>query len=116
MVIVLAPRPHRINPDAGQRQSIYHSLGNRRDFTAVMIDVEECDLRPVVGEQQRHHRLGDLGVGRAGARERRKVLLVRRLVVGAEVGNHREIEGGRHASLVVARLLRSNVAVNLLLP
>lgn len=81
-----------------------------------MIDVEERDLCPVVGEQQRHHRLRDLRVGRTSACEGREILFVRRLVIGAEVRNHRQIEGRRHSSLVVACLLRSDVAINLLLP
>lgn len=78
--------------------------------------MEERDLRPIVGQQQRDHGLGDLRIGRTSASECREIPLVGSLVIGAEVGDHWEIEGSCHATLVIARLLRSNVAVDILLP
>lgn len=81
MVINLRPRLYRIDADARTLQRADYRVGHRPVLVLLRLQVQESDVGPVVGEQQRQHRLGDLRVWGTGARERGKVFLIRSITV-----------------------------------
>lgn len=85
MVINLLPRLDRVDANARAPERLHDGLGDRPVLVLAGVQVEEGDVGPVVGEQQRQHRLGDLRVGRPGARKCGKVFLVRSITVSTKL-------------------------------
>lgn len=81
--VVVNGGPSHYGVDADSLPS--HRLYYRVCYWAVLIltgvQVQERDMRPIVGQEQRHDGLGDLRVRRPGSGECGKVFLVRSITV-----------------------------------
>lgn len=70
------PRAPCLNANASLAQRHQHRFGDGAKFVVLGVEMHECDVRPIVGEQQGDHRFGDLRVRRPRPGERGKVALI----------------------------------------